>query len=226
MKNKSLAPADFNGSVQGAKGDIGPQGPKGDNGTNGTNGTDATVNGVAAGGDLTGSYPNPLIGAGTVTGAKVDDGTLGTADFSASIPAAHVTRNSNQLLQSNIPTAVAFNSEQFDTGAIHENLANNIRLTVRVDGIYAITARVEFASNPNGNRRIFVSRESAFGDTVTIAAAEGGGGTTHLQAATQARLEAGQALWLGTRQTSGSNLDLIAAEDTPEFSMTWLAPGP
>ena len=59
VKNKSLTPSDFNGSVQGAKGDIGPQGPKGDNGTNGTNGTDATVNGVAAGGDLTAAIRTP-----------------------------------------------------------------------------------------------------------------------------------------------------------------------
>ena len=74
VKNKSLAPADFNGSVQGPKGDIGPQGPKGDNGTNGTNGTDATINGVAAGGDLAGTFPNPTIDDEAITTAKLAPG--------------------------------------------------------------------------------------------------------------------------------------------------------
>ena len=57
VKNKSLAPADFNGSVTGPQGATGPQGPKGATGAPGQNGTNATINGVAAGGDLTGTYP-------------------------------------------------------------------------------------------------------------------------------------------------------------------------
>jgi hypothetical protein len=42
--------------------------------------TTATPTG-AAGGDLSGSYPNPEIGANTVTGAEVVDGSLGGADI-------------------------------------------------------------------------------------------------------------------------------------------------
>ena len=39
IKNKSLTASDFNGSVQGPKGDTGPQGPKGDSGSPGAAGT-------------------------------------------------------------------------------------------------------------------------------------------------------------------------------------------
>ena len=77
VKNKSLAPADFNGSVtgpQGPQGATGPQGPKGDTGTNGTNGTNATINGVAAGGDLAGTFPNPTIDDEAITTAKLAPG--------------------------------------------------------------------------------------------------------------------------------------------------------
>jgi hypothetical protein len=73
VKNKSLTPSDFNGSVtgpQGPKGDTGPQGPKGDPGS-------GSIDGIAAGGDLTGTYPNPLVGANAIGGAEVVESSLG-----------------------------------------------------------------------------------------------------------------------------------------------------
>jgi hypothetical protein len=62
--------------AKGATGATGPQGPAGRDGSN------ATLNGVAAGGDLSGTYPAPTIADGAVTAAKVaaadKDGTPAT----------------------------------------------------------------------------------------------------------------------------------------------------
>jgi hypothetical protein len=93
VKNSSLTGADLrsesvnssdvrNGALLGqdfAPGQLpqGPQGPKGDTGAKGDKGepgTDASINGVAAGGDLTGTFPNPTIADGKVTTAKLAPG--------------------------------------------------------------------------------------------------------------------------------------------------------
>ena len=70
--------------IQGAKGDPGVAGPAGipgpigPAGPQGIPGIPGDINGVAAGGDLSGTYPNPLIGNGKVTLAKIAAGVIPT----------------------------------------------------------------------------------------------------------------------------------------------------
>jgi hypothetical protein len=68
VKDHSLLARDFR------QGQL-PEGPPGPPGT---------IEGVAAGGDLTGSFPVPEIGAGKVTGTEVEDGSLLLADTAVS----------------------------------------------------------------------------------------------------------------------------------------------
>jgi hypothetical protein len=67
VRNRSLVARDFKRD-QLPRGPIGPQGPPG------------TIDGVAAGGDLSGAYPAPTLNADAVASAEVKDGSLLLAD--------------------------------------------------------------------------------------------------------------------------------------------------
>jgi hypothetical protein len=60
------------------------EGPRGPRGVTGPAGSDATIEGVAAGGDLTGSYPDPSIAAGAIGSSEVLDNSLTGNDVNES----------------------------------------------------------------------------------------------------------------------------------------------
>jgi hypothetical protein len=82
ITDASLLSKDF-ASGQLPAGATGPQGPKGDTGATGQQGVAGPSTGPA-GGDLTGTYPDPLIGPNAVAGGEVADNAMTGADVDES----------------------------------------------------------------------------------------------------------------------------------------------
>lgn len=172
-------------------------------------------NGSPAGGDLTGTYPNPSLADGVVT----------TAKFGA-IPAAKVSRccSISEVPGDGTATVLAFPFEEFDVGGIH-NAANPSRLTAPVDGVYHVTANVNWPIGGGGGSRAveliqngFFFRGRAFEGNPSNSSP-----TTQL-ISVPIKLGAGDYLELEARQNSGDFLT-VSTVYPANFSMTWVAPG-
>jgi hypothetical protein len=159
--------------------------------------------------------------------ADVLNGSLATTEFASSIPAAHVTHSVSQGIANDNRSTLAFDTERYDTASVHNNATNNSRLTAPVKGIYAVTAQVYWQATPTGRRIVYLTR-NANPDPIAVDDTQSSdSGFVGQELTTQVQLAAGDFVQAEVRQTSGGSLNVIGgASFSPEFSMTWLAPGP
>jgi hypothetical protein len=225
---------------QGPKGDKGDKGDTGDKGDAGEDGTDATINGVAAGGALSGTYPNPSIAAGAITP---------DAFSPSAFPTARARSTANQVVDNNTPTFVRLPGDTHRRGINHntgtvdaQTCAQNdptpgdCFLTVTQPGTYLITGNVTWASNAAGIRQLSLTGwttnlATAFvlaSDTRSPVPASTGqpNPTTPLSVSTVRQLTAGQSVSLSASQNSGAGLAVFAdTSGETALTLTWLGPG-
>lgn len=104
------------------------------------------------------------------TAARRDHVHGGSADI-----ACRVTHDAAQTIANSTQTALAFNTETFDTDTMHDNSTNNSRITFKTAGKYLINANWTWGASASGFRRgrIRVGGSLVIGMVQTVTPAAG-----------------------------------------------------
>jgi hypothetical protein len=168
----------------------------------------------AAGGALSGSYPNPGLAEGSVGLSK-----LGT------IPAVRA-KNSAGYNNSGAYTPLTFDGEYYDNSNMHSTTANTDRLTAPVTGVYQVTGQVEWDSCGVGYRQLEIDRVSDAARLATTLMPVGAAQFVYENVTTATKLTAGDSVQLVASQSSGGSCAIFTdGESSPSFSMEWVSAG-
>ncbi|MBI4637673.1 MAG: hypothetical protein HY727_15150 [Candidatus Rokubacteria bacterium] len=136
------------------------------------------------------------------------------------VSAARAYHNADQAITTATETALALNSERYDTDGIHDTVTNNSRLTCQTAGKYLIVGIARFKEHATGQRRLSIQLN---GVTVIARATEptnSGTAVTELAVATVYDLAATDYVELIAYQDSGGNLNVESVGNhSPEFMM-------
>jgi hypothetical protein len=177
----------------------------------------------ASGGNPAGGLVAADLRPSSVGQSEIAANGVGTADIASSIPTAHVTHSVADGI-SGFDT-VAFDTERYDTRSMHDNATNNSRLTAPVKGIYAVTAQVEWSNVFANDIRFLGLRKNGTTD-ISVDEEPADPGANTQQVSTQVQLAAND--YVEVVANTGAEAATVSKinQFSPEFSMTWLAPGP
>jgi hypothetical protein len=172
------------------------------------------------------SFPDPITGLYLPNDGDDNTVTLLTAYLLElagglySPPAARVYHNASQSVANITLTALALNSERFDTDTMHDTATNNSRLTCKTAGLYEIKGCAAFATSAVGNVRALQIRLNGVTDLgVQYGHPIGGGALSSIiTVSTLYELAVNDYVQLMAYQDSGGALNVLSgANYSPEF---------
>jgi hypothetical protein len=130
-------------------------------------------------------------------------------------------KSANQSISNATVTKISFDSEYFDTSAIHDTSTNNTRFTVPTGkaGKWQVSITVSYADNSTGQRQLRVVKNNTTYNNIVMVAVNGD--ETHLSHTDIFDLAVGDYMEVAAYQTSTGALDVTSGNYTT-FSFFYL----
>lgn len=174
------------------------------------------------------TVPHTITAGELVTVATMNNEWGGNVTFLANPPSCRVTHNATQAVSDITFTKLAFNTETYDTGGMHDPVTNNSRITISTAGIYLVTFSGEYAS---ANDYVVVYADIFLNNTTKLveqrwhpntAAAD----VRDVMLATQYKFAAADYIEVRAYQDNTANAARnILAAPPPVFAATWIGLG-
>jgi hypothetical protein len=172
--------------------------------------------------------PATVVTATTITSAWGNSVKAAT-DYLANPPACRVFTTATTAFVTGTWGAVPFDSESWDTAAMHSTITNTSRITVPAAGLYIVEGVICFAGNATGLRlaglRVNSSATNPPNWGSHYANNVGAAFPPHVPISATIKMAANDYVELVAWQSSGGNLNLANENGDNHLSATWIGLG-